>query len=147
MSNYVKKIVSDYCVLDTETTGLSAYYDEVIEIGILKVRSGDVTDRYEQLIRPKYEIDGFITSLTGITNEMVADKPPIEDVKGDVLAFWKTTSSSVITRPLMSGSSPRDSKRTSITSTWIRCSLPENCIMIASSPAFRFVRVSESDEQ
>ena len=47
MSNYVKKIVSDYCVLDTETTGLSAYYDEVIEIGILKVRSGDVTDRYE----------------------------------------------------------------------------------------------------
>lgn len=63
MSNYVKKIVSDYCVLDTETTGLSAYYDEVIEIGILKVRSGDVTDRYEQLIRPKYEIDGFITSL------------------------------------------------------------------------------------
>ena len=48
MSNYVKKIVSDYCVLDTETTGLSAYYDEVIEIGILKVRSGDVTDRYEQ---------------------------------------------------------------------------------------------------
>lgn len=87
MSNYVKKIVSDYCVLDTETTGLSAYYDEVIEIGILKVRSGDVTDRYEQLIRPKYEIDGFITSLTGITNEMVADKPPIEDVKEDVLAF------------------------------------------------------------
>lgn len=79
--------MSDYCVLGTETTGLSAYYDEVIEIGILKVRSGDVTDRYEQLIRPKYEIDGFITSLTGITNEMVADKPPIEDVKGDVLAF------------------------------------------------------------
>lgn len=87
MSNYVKRIVSDYCVLDTETTGLSAYYDEVIEIGILKVRSGDVIDRYEQLIRPKYEIDGFITSLTGITNEMVADKPPIEDVKGDALAF------------------------------------------------------------
>ena len=79
--------MSDYCVLDTETTGLSAYHDEVIEIGILKVRSGDVTDRYEQLIRPKYGIDGFITSLTGITNEMVADKPPIEDVKGDVLAF------------------------------------------------------------
>ena len=104
--------MSDYCVLGTETTGLSAYYDEVIEIGILKVRSGDVTDRYEQLIRPKYGIDGFITSLTGITNEMVADKPPIEDVKGDVLAFWKTTSSSVITRPLISDSSPRDSKRT-----------------------------------
>jgi DNA polymerase-3 subunit epsilon len=87
MSNYVKKIVSDYCVLDTETTGLSAYYDEVIEIGILRVRNGEITDRYEQLIKPENEIDGFITSLTGITNEMVADKPAIEDVKSDVLAF------------------------------------------------------------
>lgn len=81
--------MSDYCVLDTETTGLSAYYDEVIEIGILKVRSGDVIDRYEQLIRPKYEIGGFITSLTGIMNEMVADKPLIEDVKGEVPAFLR----------------------------------------------------------
>lgn len=87
MSNYVKKIVSDYCVLDTETTGLSAYYDEVIEIGILRVRNGEITDRYEQLVKPENEIDGFITSLTGITNEMVADKPSIEDVKSDVLAF------------------------------------------------------------
>ena len=51
------------------------------------MRIGDVIDRYEQLIRPKYKIDEFITSLTGITNEMVADKPPIEDVKGDVLVF------------------------------------------------------------
>ena len=75
MSNYVKKIVPDYCVIDAETTGLSAYYGEVIEIGILRVRNGEVTDRYEQLIKPESEIDGFITSLTGITNEMVADKP------------------------------------------------------------------------
>ena len=87
MTNYVRKIVSDYCVLDTETTGLSAYYNEVIEIGILKVRDGEITDRYEQLIKPENEIDGFITSLTGITNEMVADKPSIQDVKSDVLAF------------------------------------------------------------
>lgn len=87
MSNYVKKIVSDYCVLDTETTGLSAYYDEVIQIGILRVRNGEITDRYEQLVKPENEIDGFITSLTGITNEMVADKPSIENVKSDVLAF------------------------------------------------------------
>lgn len=87
MSNYVKKIVSDYCVLDTETTGLSAYYDEVIEIGILRVRNGEITDRYEQLVKPENEIDGFITSLTGITNVMVADKPSIENVKSDVLAF------------------------------------------------------------
>lgn len=82
MCNYVKRIVSDYCVLDTEATDLSAYYDEVIEIGILKVRSGDVTDRYEQLIRPKYEIDGFITSLTGITNKMVGGQAACRRCEG-----------------------------------------------------------------
>lgn len=84
---YTKKIIDDYCVLDIETTGLSAYYDEIIEIGILRVRNNEIVDRYSQLIHPEYVIDPFITSLTGITNEMVADMPSILDVKDDVLSF------------------------------------------------------------
>ena len=86
-TNYTKKIIDDYCVLDTETTGLSAYYDEVIEIGILRVRNNEIVDRYSQLIHPQYEIDSFITSLTGITNEMVAGMPAIMEVKDIVLSF------------------------------------------------------------
>ncbi|WP_022868797.1 exonuclease domain-containing protein [Schaalia vaccimaxillae] len=86
-TNYTKKIIDDYCVLDTETTGLSAYYDEVIEIGILRVRGGAVVDQYAQLIHPEYLIDGFITALTGITNEMVAGMPSIAEVKDAVLSF------------------------------------------------------------
>lgn len=86
-TNYTKKIIDDYCVLDTETTGLSAYYDEVIEIGILRVRGNHIVEQYSQLIKPEYEIDSFITALTGITNEMVAGMPSISDVKEDVLAF------------------------------------------------------------
>ena len=86
-TNYTKKIIDDYCVLDTETTGLSAYYDEVIEIGILRVRGGAVVDQYSQLIHPEYPIDGFITMLTGITNEMVAGMPSITEVKDAVLSF------------------------------------------------------------
>ncbi len=78
-TNYTKRIVDDYCVLDTETTGLSAYYDEVIEIGILMVRNNVIVDQYSQLIQPEYEIDPFITALTGITNEMVAGMPSIID--------------------------------------------------------------------
>ena len=62
----------------------------MIEIGILRVRNGEITDRYEQLIKLENEIDGFITSLTGISNEMVAGKPAIEDVKSDVLAFLRS---------------------------------------------------------
>lgn len=86
-TNYTKKIIDDYCVLDTETTGLSAYYNEVIEIGILRVRGGAVVDKYSQLIHPEYPIDGFITALTGITNEMVAGMPSITEVRDAVLSF------------------------------------------------------------
>lgn len=85
--NYIKDIVQDYCVLDAETTGLSAYYDEIIEIGILKVRDNKIVAEYSQLIKPEYEIDSFITSLTGITNDMVRKKPSINEVKEDVLNF------------------------------------------------------------
>lgn len=86
-SNYTKRIIDDYCVLDTETTGLSAYYDEIIEIGILKVRNNEIVDRYDQLIKPSAEVDVFITALTGITNEMLEGKPYINEIKTDVLSF------------------------------------------------------------
>lgn len=85
--NYTKQIINDYCVLDTETTGLSSYYNEIIEIGILKVRDNKIVDRYSQLIKPNCEIDPFITSLTGITNEMLKDMPAIDFVMSDVLSF------------------------------------------------------------
>lgn len=86
-TNYTKAIVSDYCVVDTETTGLSAYYDEIIEIAVLRVRDDQVVDCYSQLIHPENEINDFIASFTGITNEMVKGMPSIMDVKDKVLSF------------------------------------------------------------
>ena len=86
-SNYVRKIISDYCVIDTETTGLSSYYDEIIEVGILKIRDGKVVDQYSQLIKPNNAIDDFITYLTGITNKMLVNQPSIKDVEGEILDF------------------------------------------------------------
>lgn len=86
-SNYTKQIINDYCVIDAETTGLSAYYDDIIEIGVLKVRDNVVIDQYSQLIQPRCSIDPFITELTGITNDMVSGMPSIADVKDSVLSF------------------------------------------------------------
>ena len=86
-TNYTKQIVKDYCVLDTETTGLSAYYDEIIEIGLIRVRDDVVVDSFSQLIQPKHEINEFITELTGITNEMLEGMPSIIDVREEVLSF------------------------------------------------------------
>ena len=70
----------DYIVVDIETTGLDCKYNEIIEIGALKVRDNKVVDTYNTLVKPKYEIDSFIEEFTGITNEMVANSPDIKTV-------------------------------------------------------------------
>lgn len=84
---YIRDIVDDYCVIDLETTGLSFTYDEIIEIGILKVRNNEIIDQYNQLINPGYSLPYYITEITGITDEMVKNKPKIDEVKNDILNF------------------------------------------------------------
>nr|WP_320198749.1 3'-5' exonuclease [Agrobacterium sp. rho-13.3]MDX8308271.1 3'-5' exonuclease [Agrobacterium sp. rho-13.3] len=65
-------------ILDTETTGLSARKDEIIEIGVIAFtfdaegRIGDVTGIYGGLRQPGVSIPAEITKLTRITDAMVA---------------------------------------------------------------------------
>ena len=84
---YVRKIIDNYCVLDLETTGLSPNYDSIIEIGIIKVKENKIVDKYNSLINPGFLINEYITSITGITNEMLKGKPKIRDLKKEVLNF------------------------------------------------------------
>lgn len=84
---YVRKIVNDYCVVDLETTGLSAEFDEIIELAALKIKGNEIVSKYQQLVKPTYEIDEFITELTGITNDMVADQPSIDEAIQSFLDF------------------------------------------------------------
>lgn len=69
-----------YIVLDLETTGLSPRRDEIIEIGAIKVKDGRAEGHFHSLIKPTMEINNFITRMTGISNEMVADAPRIGEV-------------------------------------------------------------------
>lgn len=84
---YVRKIIDNYCVLDLETTGLSPNYDSIIEIGIIKVKENKIVDKYNSLINPGFLINEYITSITGITNEMLKGKPKIIDLRKEVLNF------------------------------------------------------------
>lgn len=84
---YMRKLVDDYCVLDLETTGLEPEWCEIIEIAILRVRGGRVVDHYQTLVKPEQKISRFITDLTGITNEMVADAPKVAEVIGPARQF------------------------------------------------------------
>jgi DNA polymerase-3 subunit epsilon len=79
--------IDDYVVVDLETTGLDPHYDEIIEIGALKVKGGLIVDQYNTLVKPDNEVDDFITSLTGITNEMLKKAPKIDSVLPEFLSF------------------------------------------------------------
>jgi len=75
-----------FVCLDTETTGLESTA-EIIEIGMVKVENGVVTDRYSRLIHPRIPISKTIEQLTGISNEMVAEAPYWKDVEAEILGF------------------------------------------------------------
>jgi DNA polymerase-3 subunit epsilon len=75
-------------MLDFETTGLSpAMGDRITEVAALRIVGGRVTERYVSLINCNARIPSFITSLTGITQQMVDDAPPVRRVLPELLDF------------------------------------------------------------
>ena len=72
---------TEYVVFDTETTGFNAAGgDQMIEIGAVKIRNGEITDRFDELIDPNRPLPEKITELTNITDEMLKGKPSEEEV-------------------------------------------------------------------
>ena len=65
----------EFCVFDTETTGLDPGVEYLTEIGAVIVRNGEVVEEFDTFVKPGKPITSKITELTGITNEMVADAP------------------------------------------------------------------------
>lgn len=74
-----------YTVVDIETTGGTARSNKIVEIAIVTFDGMKIVDTYATLINPKKYIPPFITSLTGISNEMVEDAPTFEDVAEIIL--------------------------------------------------------------
>jgi DNA polymerase-3 subunit epsilon/ATP-dependent DNA helicase DinG len=66
--------------LDIETTGLDAQNDAIIEIGAVRFNGKRVEDEWSTLVNPGKPIPPMIASLTGISNEMVKNAPPIRAV-------------------------------------------------------------------
>ncbi len=94
--NDMSKIVSidtrgdfedEYVVFDIETTGFSNTSDEITEIGAVKIRNKEIVDNFAELINPNMPIPLKVQELTGITNDMVKDKPSIEEVLPRFLDF------------------------------------------------------------
>jgi DNA polymerase-3 subunit epsilon len=68
-------------IFDLETTGLSPYDNEIIQIAAMKVQAGrwDEGEFFDTFVRPQQRVPGFITGLTGITQAQVERAPsPVE---------------------------------------------------------------------
>ena len=69
-----------YVVFDVETTGLSNQYDQIIELAAVKVKDGEIIDKFERFSNPHEKLSETIINLTHITDDMLVDAPEIEEV-------------------------------------------------------------------
>ncbi len=82
-----KELSQTFVVFDLETTGFSNTNDKITEIGAIKIENFKVVDRFSELINPQKDISYKIQELTGITNDMVKDKPTIEEILPKFIEF------------------------------------------------------------
>ena len=80
-------IDTTYCVLDLETTGLSFRTEKITEIGIMKVKNGEVIESFETFVNPEKPIPYEVVEVTKITDDMVKDAPTIKEIFPKVLEF------------------------------------------------------------
>ncbi len=76
-----------YVVFDLETTGLSTRYDKITEFGGIRFENGQIVKTLQLLINPERKIPKSVVEKTHITDEMVKDKPTIEQVIDQILEF------------------------------------------------------------
>jgi len=69
-----------YTIIDIETTGQSYRDGKITEVALYRHNGIEIVDSFESLVNPECRIPYFITKLTGIDDEMVADAPKFYEI-------------------------------------------------------------------
>ena len=97
------QFTEEVIILDFETTGLASHQDRIIEFGAAVVQGDEIKSTFASLCNPGIYISPFITSLTGITNEMVRDMPAPERLMPDLYDY-------IGNRPILAHNASFDSR-------------------------------------
>jgi DNA polymerase III epsilon subunit family exonuclease len=76
-----------FTVIDTETTGLDLEKDKLINIAAVKVQNFKILDFYDAFINPEMPIPPESIKWHHITDDMVKDKPTVEEVLPEFIRF------------------------------------------------------------
>jgi|SRR5947207_6761128 len=78
---------AEFVVLDIEAMSIAAHTPRIIDLAAYRVRAGIILDDFQTLINPGNPVSGFISALTGITNDMLSAAPAFAEVAHSWLDF------------------------------------------------------------
>lgn len=70
--------------IDIEGTGLDIAKDRIVSLTALRLEPDGSSDVFEWMFNPGFPMAQEVIDIHGITDDMVADKPPFEDLAGEV---------------------------------------------------------------
>src|SRR5687768_10341430 len=76
-----------FCAVDLETTSGSWKTGEIVEIGAIKSRGGEILGTFETFVQPSIDLPVEIQILTGITPRMLDDALPLPSVLPQFIEF------------------------------------------------------------
>jgi DNA polymerase III subunit epsilon len=115
---------SSLIVLDFETTGMSPNLGaRPTEVAAVRIENGHIVDRFQSLMDAGVYVPAFITELTGITNAMVRNAPPIKRVMRELHSF-------IDGQPIIAHNAQFDRKF--LEAEWRRLRLPMSSTVLCS---------------
>lgn len=79
----------EWVIFDFETTGFNANNAEIIEIGAVKIRDGEIVDKFSAFVNPQKPIPLEIINLTGIDQSMVDEASLLSEILPDFVDFFQ----------------------------------------------------------
>ena len=79
-----EELPQELVFVDLETTGGNAAYDRITEVGLVRLRDGELIEAWSSLVNPERPIPPYIEAFTGISDAMVAGAPRFAEIADEV---------------------------------------------------------------